>query len=394
MWELPFPVRLPPEAFFIWEPGERVGFLDPRPVVGELNWKRSTSIVSADQIYADVGPPNDVYPTHDYRVTSVLKTGKEITTAVLSAGPTGGFAEVRPFSLINMFLCLRHRREYADDSVVTRAEAAVNNVLEIYRFVSMDPLVRPLNASRDAYYTVVSRGDLPRDLGNVTPRQALEEIGRIPFGREIGVNRCHRIGLTSFDDAVSGPTLSGDNLRVFHDLVIAPHELELFHQLALSAVRRLRRAEHSLAVVDAQSAFESLVAVILSEQLRAAGEDMQDVARLLERGGRFNTLQKRLKELHRMAETQSPGGERFLGSSHEERWRRDLYDLRNRVVHEGVRSVSFVVAREAVAAGLHAIRAVQDQAPGFNRHLMWNYQGLDLLHLTETSGRLARIFEQ
>lgn len=36
LWELPFPLRLPPVGLFCWEPGEGVALFDPRPEVGDL----------------------------------------------------------------------------------------------------------------------------------------------------------------------------------------------------------------------------------------------------------------------------------------------------------------------------------------------------------------------
>ena len=75
-WELPFPLRLPPNAFFCWEPAEGVGLFDPRPNVGELAWRRKSSFLAATEVFADLGGPNDGYPTHDYLIPSKLCSGR------------------------------------------------------------------------------------------------------------------------------------------------------------------------------------------------------------------------------------------------------------------------------------------------------------------------------
>jgi hypothetical protein len=392
LWELPFPLRLPPEMFAIWEPAEGVAFFDPRPGIGEVTWRRSSSLITPAAAGVDAGPPNSCFPEYDYRLTSVLKSGEEVTTAVLTRGPDGGFTEPRQYALANIFLCLRRREDYAAPETVTRASEALNNLLEIYRFVSMDPSVRAVRAEHDAYYNVVSVGLLPSDLGDVDVIAALRKIGQVRFGREIGVTRSHHIGLNSFDDLFARDQLPTDNFRIFERLVRFPHELELFHQLILSAVRRLKRTEHALAVLDAQSAFETLVAALVAEHLRRVGTANDDLERLMAPGGRVHALQQRLVELDRIAASPSAPPRAFLGSTEEREWRTKTYKLRNRVVHEGLRAVTFDEAKEAITAALRAISAVQNLTVEFNRSMMWS-EPLDLAHVQETGGRLTRLFE-
>ena len=76
--------------------------------------------------------------------------------------------------------------------------------------------------------------------------------------------------------------------------------------------------------------------------------DEPDIEALLLPGGRLDTLQKRLTEIDRLASAEAKAtGEpirRFLGSETEGEWRRKLYRVRHRVVHEGDRNISFDVA--------------------------------------------------
>jgi hypothetical protein len=395
-WELPFPLRLPPAAFFCWEPGEGLGLFDPQPEVGELVWKRRSCLLQAGEVFADVGHPSQCYPEHDYLITSRLRTGREIKTAQLRRGPEGGFAEARPYSIANIFLCLRLRSDYSSPAVLERAGLALNNILDVYRFITMDPLARSVRADQDCYYTLVSVADLPGDLGDVEPRTALQLLGRLSFGSKIGVNRAHHVGLNSFDDLIAGDTIANDALRVFDTLIAGTHTLELFHQLVFSAIRRLKRKEHALSVLDAQSAFESLVAVLVAESLTAQGEALQQVEAAMVPGGRIHTLQHRLEKLDRVAATQTgPGAQprRFLGSPEESQWRIALYALRNRIVHEGLRDVPFAEAKAGLVAGLHAIYRVQQLTPSFNRAMIWSEHTLDLGHLQQSAGRISRLFE-
>jgi hypothetical protein len=70
-----------------------------------------------------------------------------------------------------------------------------------------------------------------------------------------------------------------------------------------------------------------------------------------------------------------------------------LYGLRNRIVHEGLRSVPFEEAKAGVVAGLHAIHQIQDLTYAFARPMIWSGAALDLDHIQKSAGRISRLFE-
>jgi hypothetical protein len=177
----------------------------------------------------------------------------------------------------------------ASDDLVRRAAEAVNNVLGAYRFVTLDPLVRDLRADLDSYYTIVSIGNLPM-MGDTDPFTALKAIDQVQFGTELGVSRFHRVGASSFADLFSPEPLPDQLLTIFDELVHQQHDLELFHHLMFSAIRRLKRHEHALAIFDAQSAFETLVASILAERQRASGRTEPEIEQLLAPGGKTSSV--------------------------------------------------------------------------------------------------------
>lgn len=344
------------------------------------------------QVFPDLGPAVECFPVHDYMVTSVLKSGQEIPTANLTQGRHGGFEEARPYTVANFFLCLRERSQHAGGRPIERAAKALNNVIEIYRFLTLDPLARSVRADQDTYYTLVSMAEVPPDAGDLTPQEVFKRLADFQFGSTIGVNRACHIGLNSFDDLISGDTLPLDTQELLHELTVEPHELEIFHQLFFSAVRRLKRREWALAVIDAQSAFESLVSSVLREALEGQGQAPVDIDARFAVGADLHTLQRRLQELDHAARTQG-SLKRFLGSAIEVNWRVQLYRLRNEIVHQGRREVTFIEGKIAVRAGLRAAHAIQDLTPSFQRNVMWSGQALDLDHVTESSGRISRMFE-
>jgi hypothetical protein len=149
--------------------------------------------------------------------------------------------------------------------------------------------------------------------------------------------------------------------------------------------------------VPAPGSGKVLVATVLSEILTRDGAGPQDVEDWFAQGGRLDSLQKRLIEIDRRASAEAvAAGEpvrRFTGSPTETEWRNDLYRVRHRVVHQGLRALSFEVAKRAIQVGLRASHAVQDLRPSYNWRLAWSGDVLDLPHITQSAGRLSRIFE-
>lgn len=396
-WELPFPLRLAPRAFLVWEPEHGLALLDPWPRVGDLVWSRTSTVLPATAVFKDLGPPNaHAYPDRDYLLTAHLTSGEEFPAVKLIRGPAGGFIEPRAYTHVNLFLCLSHRGSYSDPSVMDRAGRALNNVLDVYRFVTMDPLARSIHVDKDCYYTMQSVAELPASSRPLSIEEILRSVSDLAFGHVIGVNRSHTIGLNSFEDLFVGDSLPEPNLSLLLRLSLAPHQLELFHQLVFSAIRRLKRHEEALSVLDAQSAFEALVAVLVREGLQRQGVAPTGIEAQLGLRGSLHSLQRRLEWLDRVAASQVAGGTNppaFLNSPPERQWRTKLYALRNRIIHEGLRTVSFAEAKAALVAGLHAIHAIQSLHPAFGRQLTWSGTALDLHHIEETAGRISRLFE-
>jgi len=396
-WELPFPLRLDPSAIFIWEPQHELALLDPRPRVGDLSWLRTSTVLPAAAVFKETGPLNQYeFPDRDYLVAAQLASGQKFPTAKLLRGPKGGFVEPRAYTHVNLFLCVSHQERYKDPSVMDRAGQALNNVLDVYRFVTMDPLVRSIRVDKDCYYTMTSVANLPMASRTLTVEEILRSVGALRFGHEIGVNRSHTVGLNSFEDLFVGDSLSEPTLGLFIQLARAPHQLELFHQLVFSAIRRLKRHEEALAVLDAQSAFEAFVAALIREELQRQGASATEIKTELGLGGSLHSLQRRLERLDQVAVSLAGGRTPplpFLKSPAESTWRNGLYAVRNRIIHEGLRVISFTEAKAALVAGLHGMHAIESLHPAFVRQLTWSGGALDLGHIQQTAGRISRFFE-
>jgi len=122
--------------------------------------------------------------------------------------------------------------------------------------------------------------------------------------------------------------------------------------------RALARGRHAHAALELGIAFELLIATIVREVGPLRGDCEAKVARILDAGLK-NVLKDHLPRLTGLA-VDLDNVENVVG-----RWRRDAYDLRNRVIHSGYRPTYAEVnrAREAVGAVIDALYAALRSDP-------------------------------
>lgn len=390
-WELPFPVRVDPVGILAWEPLHGVGTIVFVPQVGALIWRRRCTFLSPDKIYP--GPPPEVspdeIPVHDYLLVSVTQGGGRVPTLKLDGGPAGGFEEARPYSVANTFVCVADGDSEAADAILPRAEHVLNNFLALYGFFTQSTVVRPLSIESDSYYTVVSLANVPAELREVTAEQLLLSVDKLRFSSTLGRGRTHNVGTNSFEDLLPGAPLQGESFDQLCRLLRSEQQLELWIKLFQSALRRLKRREHVLAILDAQSGFEVGVTAIVRDALSQRCSDTSEVdAEVI----RLHDLQAKLVWLDRVGKANGSTTP-FLGGERERAWRRGLYDLRHSIVHRGVRHLDFDTAKAGIVAGLQAMDQIQSMSLSFQRPFMWTGAATNLAHIRNTAGRMARLFE-
>ncbi|MFW6121958.1 MAG: hypothetical protein ACOC80_13830 [Petrotogales bacterium] len=397
-WELPFPLRLPQQALLCWEPGEGVALFDPEGCVGSLNWKRKCEFFKSSLVFQKARTPQDPrhWPIHNYTIKSELTSGEAVVTAELYGGSEGGFTEARPYTVANIFLCVASKYPYKESEIVKRASASLNNLVETYRFLTLDPFPRPLHNEDDHYCTTISKAHVPEALQYLSPENLLNRINQITFGSTIGKDRSQIVGTNSFEDLV-GNSLAQGGIELLYKYARTKNRLELFHQLIFSSIRRLKRREGALAIIDAQSAFEAAVTSMLKNGLISIGWNQSKINNELKYTGSLHSLNKRLKKLDEIAKKakKRAGGsfKPFLGSIAETEWRQNLYNIRHEVVHRGLRYVSFKKAKRGIVVGLKAISFLHKSCSYFERQFIWSGKSLELEHIKKSPGRLFRIFE-
>ncbi|MDP3062458.1 MAG: hypothetical protein Q8O40_04475 [Chloroflexota bacterium] len=163
------------------------------------------------------------------------------------------------------------------------------------------------------------------------------------------------------DDDTIGPEVQhresfGGGLTIARHEVIPPEarrilahgaELPMSRTLFLNAQREELFENYRLAVVEAETAFETLVDEVISQHYKATETPISKIEGILGCG-----LENLLKD-----HIPKCCGEPFFNTTEHKAWKEDLYDLRNKVVHDGA-SADAVQARKALQAGANAVEWV------------------------------------
>ena len=145
-----------------------------------------------------------------------------------------------------------------------------------------------------------------------------------------------------------------------------------------------------MAVLEAETAFEVFIARRLRQLAVSAGSSDEGVTKRFENPRDLGLLKARIRELDRLIVAYRtakglPTVSRFGDSSTHQTWEEDLYRLRNRIVHSGLRAITFDMARNAIGAGKNALRMIEGAIPDFADPVQI---ATDVSFLQNTAGRL------
>lgn len=231
--------------------------------------------------------------------------------------------------------------EHVDDVILVRGMAlyAINRLLQTYRLDLMQ------SHWQEAYVEPLS--DV--DLFGVTIRTRLDDgtwDNTFQFGEQLGGGlQLARIAEPSEDARTA---------------LITGQEPPISFALVVEARRHFIYGNYRMAVVEANTAVESIVLQAIGEYYRHIGRPEEQISNVLEAG------LKNLMEHHlALACGETP----FHGSELHEQWLDRAYDLRNRVVHRG--------ASAQQDESFEAIRACQRAVYWIASHADWLFANTD-----------------
>lgn len=216
--------------------------------------------------------------------------------------------------------------------------AVMNRLLEVYRFTTGEFHVDTIPVNELWEYEVQTW--LDSDKGSPAP----DTVEGKRFYPPLGGTQLARI--SPIPDTARRLLADGEQLPVSQVLL-------------LNARREILLENYRLAVVEAETAFEALVDQAVSQYYRSKGAHSEEIRRKLEAG---------LKNLIRDHLPKVCGG-KFEGTETHAAWQRELYDLRNEVVHNGA-SANREQAERAIEAADRALRWVEMTRL---RQLVWVY---------------------
>jgi len=390
--DLPFYLRLPHMVFPTWDPEDGAAAILPRQRLGQAGFSRSTRLVEESRVLDSPSPPPYLPPGHDVVMTCVSDELGEVPTLSFDTTQNGGYAELRPYTEATVFVTLP--RVPSAEQVAAQKERVgkvLNHFLTMYRLVTQDPWVVPLNLSLDVYLQDDSIGRVPDQLASRPPAEILRNLGSIGFATEIGTGRQYTYRLNTLEDLYPGKILERPYLEPFVGSLQMDYEMPLHYDLLLQAQTQLKRRNYHVAVLEAETAFEVYVADLLVRVKIALGDAREAIMLAMEDMQVLGPLTRRISELDRVlpliAQVRGWGTPlAFIGTHHHAGWKRDLYDVRNRVIHGGYRAIDFEQAKLGILKAKAAISYFEGNCGDFANRIQI-YAGGD--HLNNTAGRLS-----
>lgn len=382
-FDLPFYLRLPSSVFLTWDPNDSIAAVLPRQRLGEVSFSRTTSLVQEATLLDAPAPPPYGAPAHLVVMTCETRDGRTVPTLRVDTSVAGGCAEVRPYTEITVFVSDAVRR----GEQRTRTFRILNHFLDLYRLVTQDPWVVPIDPELDVYLIDSAVAAVPEEHRNQTCEEILGQLSSLHFATDIGAERHHQYRLNTLEDLFPGSVLERAFLATFAQTIRSAYEMPLHYDLLLLAQSQLKHRSYRFAVLEAETAFEAYVSDMLIRIKIASGGQRDGVVRQVED---LRGLSARLRELDVVA-TQwrttrsAPAWSAFVGSAPHREWKESLYVLRNRVVHEGYRGVTFDEAKRGIGAAKLAMRHLETELSDLANPIQI-YTGVEFLQ--NTAGRL------
>jgi hypothetical protein len=390
-FDIPFYLRLPSSAFFTWDPEYGTAAIYPRQHLGEITFsKDSSKFVSAKKLLDSPSQPIEGLFYPEILMTCKTKGFGEVPTLHIDTGPTGGFSELRAYSELSVFIAIEKDHDPFSSRAKARIFDVLNNFIDIYRIITQDPYIHRIDEEFDTYLVDYSAGVIPEQYHDSLSGDMLKHIQEIAFHSEIGKGRQLKTRLNTLEDLFPGKILEKTFLDLFGKLIQEPYNTPIHYELIFTAQVELKRRNYHIVLLEAETAFEVYIAYALLNVAVALGEVKFKIIADMENPKKLGMLNQRLIKLDSLIKVyrKSQGlavSTDFIGSATHKEWKNYLYKLRNKIIHEGWRFVTFDQAKRGIAACKSAIREIEDHLPGIANKIQI-YPGIE--HLQNTAGRL------
>ncbi|HMQ79970.1 MAG TPA: hypothetical protein PKE39_01675 [Ignavibacteria bacterium] len=365
-FDLPFYLRLPSNRFLSYDEKHKICVIIPLQRLGEKIFNKKTKLAEEQELLDD--PQIHELTTrkilgYDYKVVSDYND-KQITTLETRIQENGGFTQLQAYTEITMFIYVLNENPKSED-IKKRLFANLNHFLKIYKLVTQDPFITKIDKELNLYYVDWGIGKIKETAKDQDVNEILW-LKDVIFSSQIGEDRGIQLQTNSIEDLYPGSMLDQEYLQIFANSILGEYELPLFYDLILEAQRQLKFRNFHIAIIEAQSAFESYTSQLLTTFFKREGLSLEQIANFFQ----DNMFHKRLKILDgHIANYKNLRGElynNFINSNLYLEWKEDLYRLRNKIVHEGFREIDFESTRDAISITKDVIFHFEKTLPEFS----------------------------
>lgn len=400
-FDLPFYLRLPSSRFFTWDPKFKYACIIPGQFIGEESFSRiCNKIVDTTKTLGITQPCNLLdSPGEDkqgiqykYPVASVIEDGNEYLTQIIDTNSDGGFVQLKPFTEIKIFLV--SDRDILTDDIKERSLDILNHFLDVYRIITQDPSIhRIYNLNTYLIDYLIGEKDITENFNDEDALEILKNIDKYDFPNGIGELRSTEQRIGTLDDIFPGKTLMKEYLDNFAKLTVQVYKIPLHYDLILNAQTQLKRHNYHVSILEAETAFEVYVENTLIKVALAVGNNIEDELNYktkINTKGKYHKLADRIKGLDKYISDYRVNNkfekiDNFVDSDQYKEWKEKLYEVRNEVVHGGLREITFEQTQDAIHSAKIAISKIEKSIGE-----LADYVPIcaDVNHLNNTAGKI------
>ena len=376
-FDAPFPISVPTPCLLTYDPEEEVAGVCFFLLEGSVSFSRSTAIEGPNmshELRARVGDRFPQYEPQRYMLTGVLHDGRELASLNILTGSDGGFHEAKFYCQVDICLVVGDTQAILDNGVqagkvVARAIDVFNLFLDKYLLFSGDVRAQSVAMEKGLYVAqIVVSGPVPEDATR-SNRQMLESLstGRV-FSGKPGLGPVNHLRLNSWDALGPKPPLPDDRWHMLETVATRPVEMPVFYRLLFNAIRELViHNDFRLAILEGETAFEVYIRQLLAKLLVDEGRSQSDASALINDDDSYWGITRKLTRLDgalgRYAARQGTPPIAFEATNQKRRWKADLYELRNRIIHEGDLRIAFGQAHDGLRACWDSIYFLEGAVP-------------------------------
>jgi hypothetical protein len=377
-FDIPFPTSIPNGSYITTDLEDGFAYVILTLREGTRAFFRNLPIKgpnSFSELKAKQAEPPRPHESRSYLAVNVLTDGTQKATLNVDSGADGGYAECKYYSEVTVtFFSKDVTFKRGTDPTFERTCEILNSLLDKYRVLTDDYRVSKISHERNFYFASCHSSPLAQEELSLSKEELFRTLERgRNFLMQLGEGAANVLRTNSFELLGPRAVMSSEDVNTFAFLIKESYEIPLSYELLLDALSNLQRfRDYKLAIIHAETAVEVHNRTLLSRIMAHYGIDPIQSESMMEKNSYWGVQNKfrRLDEWNeRYCNDRGEAFVPFVDTTLYNKWKSDLYDRRNKVVHQGARAFTYEETSSAVGIARECIAMLESRVVGLQQRI-------------------------